>query len=556
MSLTPVTEKRQAPILTLGIKAMSRFLNPIPQYAKANGDLLAGGTITFYASGTDTLLPIFGDVNEEISIANPVFLGDRGQVPNIFFSASARAVLADAEGVQIFDVDPISAESGTAAFEIWQSNLVYSLNNLVFGADGQPYISLRGGNQGNDPTVTPDSNQNWSQLNQIRVWNADELYGIDILVIEDGTLYKSANASNINNRPSTDNGSNWQAITAANGLTFDNTVSGLSATDVQAAIDEINSILEGSGRALNYEGSLDLTTGDPALPVAPSAGDTYTVSTGGTITVSRNGNPATSQVVNAGETIVYNGTEMRWDVVPSANAAVAISYSNINSQLASQNVQAAIDELTTFINSNVEAIVALQGTAGAQAGGLIYRGQLNVSSGDISLPASKQVGDLYQISVGGTITVSTDGNVPAPTLVEPRDQIIWNELLNRWDRTVAPPIAVIDAPEQSITLTQPLTLAALKGQARWYPPNDVSIIGIRAAVGTAPAGSNIVINVLKNSMLQETLNIIDGSNTSAVLVPTTPFNLAVGDYITVDVIAVGTGTPGANLTVTHEYIGT
>lgn len=532
---------------------MSRFINPIPQFFLSNGDLISGGQLTFYASSTDVLLPIFADVNEEVAIQNPVTLGGRGEVPSIFFSASARAVLTDAQGVQIFDVDPIGADGGTSAFEPWQSNVVYAANSLVFGADNDPYISLIGNNQGNDPTQNVGDNDNWSQLNQIRVWNAREIYNLDILVIEDGTLYKSATNSNINNRPSTDNGSNWQAITAANGLTFNNTISGLTATDVQAAIDEINAIVTGSGQPLTYLGNLDLTAGDPALPGAPSGGDYYTVSTGGTVTVSRNGAAPVSQAVNTGESLTYNASTTNWDLLPSVTQAAAVSFSNITSQLASTNVQDALNELKLLIDANVLAIEAVQLTAGSQAGGLIYRGQLNVSAGDVALPLDPQAGDLYQISTGGTITVSLNGQVPAPILVAERDQIIWNDLLNRWDLNQAPPQTIVDSPEQTITLSQPLELVLLTGTARFYPPNDISLLSIRLAAGAAPLGSDVNVEIVKNGVLLQALTIPDGANVSAQFFPPSPLLVNQTDYLTVNVTQVGLTTPGSDLTVIFEY---
>jgi len=532
---------------------MSRFSNPIPQFIAANGDLLAGGTLAFYASSTDVLLPIFGDVNETIAIQNPVTLNGRGAVPNIFFSASARCVLTDANGVQIFDVDPVSSETGGGAFEPWQSNIVYAANSLVFASDGIPYISLVGNNQGNDPTQNVDDNDKWSQLNQIRVWNAREIYNINILVIEGGTLYKSATNGNLNNRPSNDNGSNWQAITAANGLTFNNTVSGLSATDVQAAIDEINAIVQGSGQPLSYRGNLNLTSGNAALPAGPAGGDYYTVSTGGTVTVSRNGAAPTSQLVNLGESLVYNAGTTNWDVLPSVTQAASVSFSNIVSQLSSTNVQDAINELKVLIDSNKAAIEAVEATAGSAAGGLIYRGQLNVSAGDAALPLDPLPGDLYQISTAGTITVSLNGNIPAPIDVNLRDQIIWNGLLNRWDLNQTPPQTIVESIDQTITLSQPLALVLLTGTARFYPPNNITLLSIRLAVGIAPVGSNVDVEIVKNGVLLQSLSIPDGANVSAQFFPPLPLLVNQTDYLTVNVTKVGSTTAGSDLTVIFEY---
>lgn len=334
-------------------------------------------------------------------------------------------------------------------------------------------------------------------------------------------------------------------------ISFDNTASGLNATNVQAAISEINNVVQTRNQPLTYNGSLDLQDGDAGLPATPDAGDTYTISAGGTITVSRDGEPAVSQLVNAGESIVWNATDNRWDILPSTNVAVAISYNNLFSELASTNVQDAIDEVKSITDSNSEAILQLQNTSGVE--GIVYRGQLNVASGNSALPSIRTSGDLYQIVVGGVITVSTEGASPVPTAVNPRDQIIWNGLLNRWDLSVSPPVTV-QAAEQTITLSQPLALVPLAGKARFYPANTISVVTVRAAVGTAPVGANVVAQLKKNGTVVETITISNGANESGLITPSPALSLTSGDFLTVDVTQVGSSIAGSDLTVIIEYV--
>ncbi len=97
-----------------------RFQNPNPQFFDDDGDVLAGGSLTFYVSGTSTLADTYseddldpGDANE-----NPVDLdGDGRPSVDIFLdpAVSYRCVLKDADDATVFDKDPIGGADITAA---------------------------------------------------------------------------------------------------------------------------------------------------------------------------------------------------------------------------------------------------------------------------------------------------------------------------------------------------------------------------------------------------------------------------------------------------------
>jgi hypothetical protein len=89
------------------------------------------------------------------------------------------------------------------------------------------------------------------------------------------------------------------------------------------------------------------------------------------------------------------------------------------------------------------------------------------------------------------------------------------------------------------------------GNARWYPPRPCSLTLAHAAVGTAPAGSGLTVRVKQNGVSIGTATIPAGSFT-ATFVPSVS-SLAVGDYLTVDVTAVGSTTPGSDLVV--QFVG-
>jgi hypothetical protein len=91
------------------------------------------------------------------------------------------------------------------------------------------------------------------------------------------------------------------------------------------------------------------------------------------------------------------------------------------------------------------------------------------------------------------------------------------------------------------------------GVARLYNDTGIplSITKVRASVGTAPTGSSLDVDVRKNGTSIFGIfkpRILAGANTGVQVPPATTF--ADGDYLTVDVTAIGSTLPGANLVVT------
>lgn len=89
-------------------------------------------------------------------------------------------------------------------------------------------------------------------------------------------------------------------------------------------------------------------------------------------------------------------------------------------------------------------------------------------------------------------------------------------------------------------------LYAMEGRGRLYVERSGTVSNIRASVGTAPVGSAVVVDVLKNGSEVAILTIAAGSYTT---VYTTPIAVSSGDYFTVNISSVGSTTPGADLTV-------
>ncbi|MCK5609384.1 hypothetical protein KAR91_46355 [Candidatus Pacearchaeota archaeon] len=189
---------------------MPRNINPVPEYN-------SGDQIFYFKSGTNSPKDTFADSLETPALKNahPVIILADGSLPNVFFSGTARQVRKDSAGQQIWVRDPVGGENISGQWELYDSLIVYGVNEIVLGSDGKFYISLADGNQGNDPT-TPSPSK-WSEIRFIGVYNASESYSLgDVVQETDGALWASQVNSNLGNTPSTDSGTNW--IPAVTGI--------------------------------------------------------------------------------------------------------------------------------------------------------------------------------------------------------------------------------------------------------------------------------------------------------------------------------------------------
>lgn len=178
---------------------MPRSLNPVPQYFDSQGNVLGGGQMYYYESGTTTFKTTYADVNETIPNTNPVILDGAGRLPNVFFSGVVRQVLEDKDGLQIWDKDPVEFGDNGGAFSAYDSNTTYSENDLVLADDGNYYRSLTNGNQNNEPSVSPTA---WAQVEFLEYWNENIDYAVgDNVKTSDGRIWRSLQTPNLNNDP-------------------------------------------------------------------------------------------------------------------------------------------------------------------------------------------------------------------------------------------------------------------------------------------------------------------------------------------------------------------
>ena len=98
------------------------------------------------------------------------------------------------------------------------------------------------------------------------------------------------------------------------------------------------------------------------------------------------------------------------------------------------------------------------------------------------------------------------------------------------------------------------TLVVTTGTNRLPIDGVYTIVGTRLMVGTAPTGANIIIDVKKNGTTIYTTQanrptIVAGQNAGGPGATPDVTALAAGDYLTVDIIQVGSTTAGSDLTV-------
>lgn len=101
-------------------------------------------------------------------------------------------------------------------------------------------------------------------------------------------------------------------------------------------------------------------------------------------------------------------------------------------------------------------------------------------------------------------------------------------------------------------LSQPGTLTLFTGKVRWYPPQAVNVLWLEASVDTPSTGSGITAELKKNGSVVNSVTIAAGQNKSSRVTLTGVTGTA-DDYFTVDVTAIGSGTPGSDLIIAVAY---
>jgi len=182
---------------------MPRFISPIT-------DIKPLGFVSFFDLNTNTPKLTFKDELESDQLRNlpEIPVDANGNLPNIFFSGSAKVIYVDEDGEQ-YAVRTAGEEAGLGNFTTWSDVVSYDINDIVKGSNGRFYASLANANQGNDPTLNPGTNEFWKDVRLLGVWNSTFTYAIgDVVQDVTGNLWRALTATS-NKDPVTDDGTNW-----------------------------------------------------------------------------------------------------------------------------------------------------------------------------------------------------------------------------------------------------------------------------------------------------------------------------------------------------------
>jgi hypothetical protein len=183
------------------------------------------------------------------------------------------------------------------------------------------------------------------------------------------------------------------------------------------------------------------------------------------------------------------------------------------------------------------------------------------NAGTDGAPNWRRVGWLNEY---GEIRVQASSSSRVPMRVKQRDGTQSNNL-QEWTDNGNNPLSWIGPTGQirginimyaPITFSRAGTVATGIGAARVY--NDtgstLTITFVRASAGTAPTGQSLIVDVnIDGSTIFSTQanrpTIAAAANTSGKVTSMNTTSIATGQYFTVDVDQVGSGTAGADLTV-------
>lgn len=243
-----------------------KFINPLSKFTTDTLQSLPYSTLTFSVDGSSTAKAVYADKSKTTSLGAIVTSDSAGIFPPIWLDGTYRAILKNAAGVTMtgWPIDSVGDAQNFTSFSAWDSTFTYDIttNSFVTGSDGNYYQSIQNPNFNKDPISQPAY---WTRIYFLPTWNANVNYAVDVLVINNGLLYKS-NATGINHAPP--NLSFWDnvsfnasitgpftasgAIESGSSITADSSLGFISKTLIAAAINKIWSFGSAPTTGINY----------------------------------------------------------------------------------------------------------------------------------------------------------------------------------------------------------------------------------------------------------------------------------------------------------------
>jgi hypothetical protein len=176
---------------------MTRIIDPLEQFFDDAGNPLIEGLLYFYATGTNTPLDTFADVNLSIPNTNPLELTAAGRCPNAYgYNQLYRVILKSSADVQIMQRDNVGALNGDGALTPWIYDKVYNIPDIA-SYENKFYISKVNGNQDNQPDISTQ----WAQIRFMEDYKSGFSYSKNDVVFSNFILYLSLVDTNAGNTP-------------------------------------------------------------------------------------------------------------------------------------------------------------------------------------------------------------------------------------------------------------------------------------------------------------------------------------------------------------------
>lgn len=140
----------------------------------------------------------------------------------VYYSESSLGAIVSTPSVAFGRVYFGTVSTGESALPAWSSTTTYALSAVVAAATGRSYRSVQNGNTGNDPVT--DTGTWWEDVGVASPpgWNSSTTYDAGALVAgTNARTYRSVQAGNTGNDPTTDDGTWWVLTGGGNFIAVD-----------------------------------------------------------------------------------------------------------------------------------------------------------------------------------------------------------------------------------------------------------------------------------------------------------------------------------------------
>lgn len=136
------------------------FFKPVTRFYTSTGEILAGGKLYFYTTGTTTLKDVYSTSVGDVALANPVVLDSNGEYTGgIWGSGIYKLVCKDSDDVEVYTIDPYTFADGSSTGSIGiPTGAATLVDNRMVKADGTSAIQVTGWSMDDSDNLTAAGN--------------------------------------------------------------------------------------------------------------------------------------------------------------------------------------------------------------------------------------------------------------------------------------------------------------------------------------------------------------------------------------------------------------